>query len=661
MVEEEIMNVAKNNHPENFDNLTREEREALRNLISDKSIIIKGADKGSAVVVWDRADYLKEAESQLDDSDIYEKLCIDPLPTLQETIKSTIMKLKERRDISMETLDYFMVNRPKLGRLYLLPKIHKRLHCVTGRPVISNNGFSTENISAFLDFHLQPLCKKVKSYIKDTNDFLCKLRNLPTLPDNAIFVTIDVVGLYPHIPNNEGLDALKKALDEREDKTISTESLIELSDIVLNNNFFEFNSHTYKQKQGTAIGTKMAPSYAILFMDKLEKELLENSDLKPWMWWRYIDDIFMIWEHGEEELKIFLEKLNTSHPSIKFTWKYSPKTIDFLDVQVSLNEGRIVTDLFVKPTDTHQYLHASSCHVYHSKKSIPYSQALRLNRICSNNSLFDKRCNQLEGWLCDRGYSSSMVRKQVLAARKFSRNDLLNKEKEPPKTRLTFNITYHPLLRGVKDILGKFHLLLECDDEHKKIFSDIPMVGFRKGKSLKDLLVRAKLPLLEEEPGCNKCKKPGKRGPPCQICNMIEESTTFSDKDESRIFDIRKGPLDCNSVNVVYLIQCRVCKKQYCGSTVTKCRTRLNNYKSKFRKYEVSFLNNTLENMTKIEQASFHDHFCQAGHSGISDWSLKLIDQADDETSLRIKESFWQHKLNTFVPNGLNEREVYIP
>ena len=173
--------------------------------------------------------------------------------------------------------------------------------------------------------------------------------------------------------------------------------------------------------------------------------------------------------------------------------------------------------------------------------------------------------------------------------------------------------------------------------------------------------MRVKLPLLEEEPGCNKCKKPGKRGPPCQICNMIEESTTFSDKDESRIFDIRKGPLDCNWDNVVYLIQYRVCKNQYCGSTVTKCRTRLNNYKSKFRKYEASFLNNTLENMTKIEQASFHDQFCQAGHSGISDWSLKLIDQADDETSLRVKESFWQHKLNTFVPNGLNEREVYIP
>ena len=85
-----------------------------------------------------------------------------------------------------------------------------------------------------------------------------------------------------------------------------------------------------------------------------------------------------------------------------------------------MNEGgKFVTDLYVKPTDTHQYLHAGSCHVchskkptdthqylhagschvYHSKKSIPYNHAL--NRICSNNQLFDKRCNELEGWLVD--------------------------------------------------------------------------------------------------------------------------------------------------------------------------------------------------------------------------------------------------------------------
>ena len=75
------------------------------------------------------------------------------------------------------------MNKPKLGRFYLLPKIHKRLHNVPGRPVISNSGFFTEIISAFLEYHLKPFSQKVKLFIKDTNDFLKKLNELRDLPD----------------------------------------------------------------------------------------------------------------------------------------------------------------------------------------------------------------------------------------------------------------------------------------------------------------------------------------------------------------------------------------------------------------------------------------------------------------------------------------------
>ena len=470
-----------------------------------------------------------------------------------------------------------------------------------------------------------------------------------------------MVGLYPNIPNAEGLQVLRNALDERETKTVSTESLVDLADVVLNNNYFEFNENIYLQKQGTAIGTKMAPPYAILYMDDFEKRFLQGCELKPWVWWRYIDDVFLIWEHGEEELNLFLQRLNSFHPSIKFTSSFSYQTMNFLDVQVTIDGKNLITDLYVKSTDTHQYLHAKSCHVYHAKKSIPYSQTLRLNRICSNNVLFDTRCNQLEDWLIKRGYNSKMVRNQVLAARKFSRNDLLSKEKAPRENKLTFNITYHPKLRKVRNILKNIHLLLTCDKSHEKVFQDIPLVGFRKGKSLKDYLVRAKLPRTIENPGCTKCIGPARRGPPCQVCTMIEQATTFTDRDESRIYDIRKGPLNCNSKYVVYLIQCKICKKQNCGSTITRCRTRINNYKTKFKKYHEMFLKGTLGDQKLVEQASFHSHFCQEGHNGIADWSIKLIDQADDETTVRKKESFWQHKLNTFVPNGLNEREVFIP
>ena len=125
---------------------------------------------------------------------------------------------------------------------------------------------------------------------------------------------------------------------------------------------------------------------------------------------------------------IFLETLNCYHPTIKFTAEYSWAKINFPDVTVIKKGNQLVTDLYIKPTDTHQYLHASSCHVSHCKKSIPFSQALRLNRICSENAFFDKRCNELEIWLKERGYSDKLVRAQILKARKFSRSEVLNKQ-----------------------------------------------------------------------------------------------------------------------------------------------------------------------------------------------------------------------------------------
>ena len=125
-----------------------------------------------------------------------------------------------------------------------------------------------------------------------------------------------------------------------------------------------------------------------------------------------------------------------------------------LDVNIKLIDGELKTDLFVKPTDTHQFLHPISCHPCHCKKGIPYSQALRLNRICSDNETFDRRCNDLEKWLMERGYNEKMIRKQILSAREHSRNDLLEKEKQQLSERkLTCNITYYPVFRNVRGIM----------------------------------------------------------------------------------------------------------------------------------------------------------------------------------------------------------------
>ena len=110
------------------------------------------------------------------------------------------------------------------------------------------------------------------------------------------------------------------------------------------------------------------------------------------------------------------------HPTIKFMADWSKTSINFLDVTVSIAEGVIETDLYVKPTDSHQYLLSSSCHPFYCKKGMPYCQVLRPNRICSNDQFFHKRCNDLEKYLLERGYSEKMVNKEILRARAIPRD-----------------------------------------------------------------------------------------------------------------------------------------------------------------------------------------------------------------------------------------------
>ena len=114
----------------------------------------------------------------------------------------------------------------------------------------------------------------------------------------------------------------------------------------------------------------------------LEEKLLAEAQDKPWVWLRYIDDIFIIWQRGEEKLREFFNLLNGAHESIKFTAEWSTEKINFLDVQVIKQGNKLITDLFTKPIDTHQLLHQASCHPNHTKEGIPHSQALRIRRIC---------------------------------------------------------------------------------------------------------------------------------------------------------------------------------------------------------------------------------------------------------------------------------------
>ena len=197
-------------------------------------------------------------------------------------------------------------------------------------------------------------------------------------------------------------------------------------------------------------------------------------------------------------------------------------------------------------------------------------------------------------------------KKAILSAREHSKNDLLEKEKQQmSEKKLTFNITYYPAFQNVRSIMEEQHILLTPNKEHKKAFPDVPVVGFRNGKSLKDYLVTAKLSKLEESGKYEPC---GQKA--CLVCDSISTTATFTTEACQQTFKIQKGPLNCDSANVLYLLKCKVCGEVlYVGKAKTKFRYRFNNYKSKHRAFRKGNQN--------VPEKRFHAHYCLDGHSGI--------------------------------------------
>ena len=393
------------------DNLTRDERIALKSLQNRTDIVIKPADKGSAVVVMSREDYVAEANRQLSDDQYYHPLDTDPTETISSEIRSFLTEMAERGTIDSSTKAFLTPLNPRPGRFYMLPKIHKPNN--PGRPIISSCDAPTEKISMFVDHHLHPHVEQLPSYLRDTTHFLTRIQGLDTPPPGTLLVTLDVKSLYTNIPHADGIEACREALNTRTHLQPPTEDLIELTRLVLTKNIFTFAGQHYLQTHGTAMGTHAAPSYANIFMGRLENQILAEVDKKPHVWWRYIDDVFAMWTHGENHLKDFLEHLNQAYPAIKFTADWSPDSVSFLDVTITLKDGEVQTDLYSKPTDMHQYLAMSSCHPWHCKQAIPYGQALRLRRICSEEHQFKQRTTELKQYLIRRGHNPAQVQQSI--------------------------------------------------------------------------------------------------------------------------------------------------------------------------------------------------------------------------------------------------------
>ncbi|CAN7997262.1 unnamed protein product, partial [Ixodes hexagonus] len=611
-------------------NLSQHEERALQNLTTKKEIIIKPADKGGAIVVMDTEKYNEEGHRQLNDASFYKPLDTDPTSEYRQIVMTNLSKLNKEKRIDDKTMRSLIPLDPQPGRFYMLPKIHKQNN--PGRPIISGIGTVTENISSFIDLLIKDIPPKFASYVKDTNHFLREISSVVVLPDSFL-VTLDVASLYTNIPHDDGV---RYVLGAYENSSASDEvhvnTLATLLRLVLELNNFEFNDRHYVQVSGTSMGTKIGPNYANIFMGQLESNFLSDCPLKPLLYKRYIDDIFLIWSHGEAELINFISSFNKVHPNIKFSHSYSTQCAHFLDVTVEIHKNRLEAKLYRKPTDRQQYLHFNSSHPRHCKTSIPYSQAHRFKRLCSNSDDFHSNTRSLRNVLAKQKYPATIIDDAIRKADELDRNSILTgTSKVPVPSETNMVLQFSPAMPNVSSILRKHYNILEQSERLKRIIP-MPRVVYRRARNIGDIVTSSKITRPVHH-GCRPCNKLR-----CLVCKHMTTTKTAHSTGSQFSYSIN-GNFDCDSSNVVYLLQCTACDKQYIGQTATPFRIRFNNHKA---------------HVASLPSLPLSRHMTIPGHSneGLSVTILQSGFRSHYEREIR--ESYLILKFNT-VSTGINE------
>jgi hypothetical protein len=400
-------------------NLSHRERHALRSLKNNHNTIIKPADKGRAVVILKREDYISTVEKHLMTKH-YKKLQYNPMDMLHQRVQLKCLELRNTGQIESKTYAFLKQKREELRTptIYMLPKIHKQTHNdekFVGRPITSACGGPCERISELADYFLLPIVKNQKTYMRDSHELLNILKTLKLSP-NVLLVSMDIVSMYTNIPLREAIDVNLKAYDasvfQYKIKKINTLDFGEILELILENNFLEFNGTFYKEEIGLAQGSKCSPEIADIYLHSLEERFLSQIP-KLIMYRRYRDDIFILSEAEEKDLISFLEKINKMHESLKSTIEISNHQLNFLDLTIYKGEnfrksGMLDTKTYFKPTETFQYIQASSAHPSFCLKGFVKGEILRHKRNCNNVPVFMKTTLIFYKYLRQRGYSRAL-------------------------------------------------------------------------------------------------------------------------------------------------------------------------------------------------------------------------------------------------------------
>ena len=397
-------------------NLPIDELNALKDLINlqkDRQIVVKACDKGAGIIILDFNDYVKACYEHLvsetaDGQPYYIKVNELEIERAKDDIEKILKEGLEKEILSKSEFDAMSVENKGPGRFYCNFKMHKKhdhKQAPPVRPITSGSGSLTEGIGTYVEHYIKHGATSHQTYLKDTPDFLrqiAKINSGPKLDKQTMLATFDVDGLFTNILHRDGLQSLQEQLQE--DSTIEEahkKYILKLMEVILKNNFFSFHDSHWKQLIGAAMGSRPVPAFADGFMartidpeiqklsEKYNKEKVKSLPLLK----RFLDDYISLFVGTTKNLHRLLEEINKIHPQIRLTMSHTSvpgelledqcdcekkSEIPFLDTLCSLKDGKIETDLYIKPTDRNQYLLPTSCHPKQTTKSIPKSLGLRI-------------------------------------------------------------------------------------------------------------------------------------------------------------------------------------------------------------------------------------------------------------------------------------------
>lgn len=382
------------------------------------------------------------------------------------------------------------------------------------------------------------------------------------------------------------------------------------------------------------MGSRVSPSYANIFMGFLEETFIYSFHKQPLIYLRYIDDVLMLWHHDEKSLNEFFTHANACHDTIKFTFHYSKLSVNFLDVNITLYEGKLITQLYRKPTDKRQLLHYTSHHPKSQKNNIPYSQFLRLRRICSEDDTFNMHAHSLRNTLLERKYPETLIADALNRATATDRDAILTRKTTRSTTdRIPLVTSFHTNISDLNTILKRNLNILHADQKLKNIFTEAPFATFRKLPSIGRLLCPSRIRGPHNN-GCSPCGSPR-----CQLCKFIltsSEITSYTSPFSMKI----THTVNCKTPNIIYILHCTLCHQQYVGETQNSMTERFYGHKS---------------DIVHKENKPVAIHFNNPSHNYLDHLKVTIIETSfKDCLHRKNKESFLISKFNTLAPFGIN-------